>query len=736
MAKSPKYFTVQPKGNAEKRPHRVLGGANNKGTAAGASMKSASQSAASRSAGTSRSGGPGGGSLSAPARTAPSRGAPTGGGGGDKGNTGMGAQRASPSSPKSPMGGQGASFKSPEAARDANAKAINTSFMDTTRKANEARMATERAKGFGPRAGVDKTAGAITPSTIAAENVLSRIAQGSIVSDAPQLGKTQGRLTPEPRLQAPGHTVKLQQAPTVPADPNRGLGGIQRPAPDIFEGANSPLAQVSEYDRNTYNQPSAAGLAAQGYGQYRNPPAPTTSAYRDAMDRLASTDGIPTPVRLAGAALPRMVESVPAVQRPGFQAGTDIYSGAYRPAGTGVAAAVPPAAQRPGFQAGTDIYANAYRPAPTVSVSNDPQYNPVPFKDPHQAWVDQVEWSAPGSFMMTPAMTEYRMPQARANMDQLYAQVMNSQAPENGDYISPAEGDVTPAISAVTQAEEPYMGSYSPGVQKAMEPIASWAAEKLGTRVAPSQQDSWMGRVDRYLTDKFGTPGPNSPYARAMANAANRSSSDRDFYGPQTPVAPAAPAPVVPTVAPPALQPLPPYVNYQQLPNYSNYGGVAPSPLISDFTRGGYAEGGAALANSGFPPEVMARTLNIAMSMNPNRSDEQRKLQRKMVQGMYEMFGGQGDYYGSRQAAPAPAVPASAPAPSVQQPAASVAPQGGVTQYQLPPASQPIQDFNRNADILARQNQMFRLPQRSGGGVGDGIDAAIRLAKHFAQSAK
>jgi len=641
MAKKPKYLTISDEKAASLRKHRVLGGANIKGTAASASVKSASQSKSSN-VGAGKSSGPGGGSLNAPSRTAPSRSAPPSGGGG--GGSGMGSQKASANAAsKSPMSGQGASYKSPEAAREATSKAVNKSFMDTTRSKNEERMAEQRQKGFGPRVGVDKTAGTISPSSMASQNTLDRIASGSSVVSG-YTGKIQDRIAPNAPLTRSATPVKLSQEPT--AGPNRGLGSTPARPSDystssMFEGANSPFADegVKQYDRGTYNQPNAARLAGQ-YGQYRSAPAPTTEAYTSAMGRYAAAQdptGIPMP---SGRAFPVSQQVSPApvseAQRLAAQYGK------YRS---------PPGV--PAYDVAQDPRANVndYRLAmgvPDNTFVGTPAQAAAP---PAKTRQDRVVTINGVSYNVSPEQIGQLSPsdqaalnaQLAANQVPTYTPV-NTQVPQYGftnpyaggvvnnavNEISPVNTNETPSERMVREAvtdADTYNPNYSPGVAKLVEPISQWAAEKLGTRVAPSQQDSWMGRLDQGLRNVFGEPSPDSAYARTMAMAGQRSSNETGLPRPSAPPPVAATTPKE-QPASSALPPLPPYVNYQQLPpNYGSLGytgGLGASPLVAQYANGQFLD---------------------------------------------------------------PAMP--------------------------------------------QQGQMYRYPYRNGGGVGDGIDAAIRLAKLF-----
>jgi hypothetical protein len=261
------------------------------------------------------------------------------------------------------------------------------------------------------------------------------------------------------------------------------------------------------------------------------------------------------------------------------------------------------APQRPAFAAGTDIYGNDYRTAsaPAQKAKSQDRIASEPGLVGSPVAVNPA--GATDIFKYTPAVAQTYTPitpygPVVATSDDPYNQRYAAAADAFGYMptdraIMPANTEQTPAEEQVsnTMTGADIMPQYDPKVVKAMEPIAKWAADKLNTRVAPSQQDSWLERADNYLTDKFGTPGPNSPYARQQArmnDVAGR--GERQVYTPPPP-APvvATPQPLPPP--PPAMPQLPPYVNYQQLPTtYS--GGVAPSQPITDYIYGGYASGG------------------------------------------------------------------------------------------------------------------------------------------------
>lgn len=787
MAKSPKYFTVKPKD--DDRRHRVLGGANQAGTAAGATMKSASQSASKSTTSSKASGnttgvggggggggggtgskgsstgsvgpnsganapgnkgggsqlggggkgsttgsgggkstGPGGGSLSAPARTAPSSGnLGGGGGGGGKTTTGAGAGAG----PKSPMSGQETSFKSPEAAKASNDRAIKAA-------ASGARPL--GATQFGPRAGLDQTAGTMSPSRIAADDTLNRIASGSSVISGYPSNKIQDRVPVSDMAgyRAPTTVTRLAQEPTV--GPLRGLGPTPaRPgsysSDDLFAGANSPFADptVSQYDRDTYNQMPASRALAQGYGQYRSPPSLGTTAYDTARAQIsagASPDGLPG---LAGRSVMPAVASAPAPVK--YQ--DRIYS------------EVPPSKVL-----SKQIYD---RIEPEVAVGPVPtkQYYdriapevPVSAAPPKQ-YYDRLSPQTPYGPMIANPDDPYGVKYAKTA--EYLGQVPATRTAAKTRSISPVYGDVTPAIRTVAEAETPQPGPSNPVGQF----VADKIADRFNTRVSPSQESGWMGRVDNILTDTFGAAGPNSAYARQMRNAADGSNGGGGGgggggnYGYQQPYVP--PTTTTPTTTPTIQTPLPPYVNYQQLPpDYSTYAGVAPSQPVMDFVSGsyggvaGYADGGSVAS----PEEefgVMDR-LKYAFENKPGlaRSNigpmramlwafglpDSGRPEKSLNSYFYNQAIGRGE--NPNETLPWLSKSSSSTAkPPEQKPTGTSELYPQVNQYTLPPPSAPISNFNNGADVLEQQQQLFRLPQKNGGGVGDRIDAAIRLAKSF-----
>ena len=763
MAKKPKYFTIK---DTDKREHRVLGGANNSKTAAGASMKSASQSNASKGGGGGGKG-PSGGMMGGTgsggsARTTPSRGADVGAGR----QGGSGGSRSGPGS----TGGS----KTPGASKPSAPSQPKSTGPSRGPTGGPARTEPSRALGnvapagskFGPRAGVDKTAGTVTPSTIAADRIIGDIARGSSVLGS-TVPKMQDRVPADPTKLGGSQIVNMEQRPTITSGPpmrgglgqisppakTRGLEPASGPTEDIFAGANSPFADsgVSQYDRDTYNRMSPGAAMAQGYGAYRTPPSPFSPAAQDARDRIAATSdpsGLPMPAgsALASAPMPRAVASVQpnypslgpvADPRTGFLAQNNVWTASPASvANLGLGAADPTGKQF------------------TDRVASDPtrQGSPVVYNANGQTILAKEPGSVPGDFVAQrpafvagtdPYANQYRavIAQGATPVTNYGPTVASYGDPYNQRYAAaaryigalPTDRTVMPANTEQTPAEEQVsntmtgadlMPQYSEGVRKAVEPIAKWAADKLDTRVAPSQQDSWLERVDNYLTDKFGTPGPNSPYARQQArlnDVAGR--GDSGLQQPAPPPAPVAATPQPPP--PPAMPQLPPYVNYQQLPT-TYTGGVAPSQPITDYIYGGYADGGAITEKFGpNAGDEMAKLFKLALSIAP-RGEAQMRGAEKIMQQMRERYN-----------APEASTPAAAPQPMPQQTVPFQPPQ-----YQQASAQQPspnITAFNSQQGV----GDMFTAPFRSvpgmyanGGatksrGNGDRIDAAIRLAKLF-----
>lgn len=722
-----------------------------------------------------------------------------GGGGGSKPSVGGGGGGG----PKSPMSGQGSSFKSPEAARHATGRAINKSFMENTRAQNEARMATQRAKSFGPRIGADLTRETVSPSQIAAQNTLDRIAQGSPYGK--NYNKTMDQVPKDPTYRSiPSQEVKLAQEPT--AGPNRGLGtSPARPAAyaasSMFEGANSPFADagVEKYNRDAYQQRSVSPMLDKNGNYYARTSSPTVAADQRAVDAYrAGLD--PTGIAMpSGRAFPvtqkPTVATSPVPSSPfsdaGIRKAVNQYANptvqtvqkdvpyantindigvmrAVNPYTAPQVASTPPVKQRQdrvvtinGVSYNvTPDQINQLSPSDQAAVRAQLAANQTPTYTPVNTSVPNYGFTNPYAGGVASAPTPQTEVKTRgitaADLTGTPATVSVPQYgftnPYSGNQnVSPANTTETAAEQTVREAPVQDMGQYSPTVQKVMEPIADWAADKLGTRVAPSQQDSWLNRADQALSDKFGTPGPDSAYARAMSNAANRASERPAYTMPSQSYAPNASlgaTDVAAAAPPPALQPLPPYVNYQQLPpDYSaGYGGgVAPSPLISQYLANGYADGGAVNDGGGFG---FGERLNYALQNAPRSGSGFFDLARPVLwaAGMPTGFGRAGvdlnsyfyDQAISRGQNPYETLPwlngsgqskKAAPAPKADEP---YKPVQQLSQYVLPPPDKDISAFNNTADVFDQQNQMFRLPEKRGGGVGDGIDAAIRLAKSFA----
>lgn len=629
-----------------------------------------------------------------------------GGGSGNKGSgtsTNWGGNTKSPANNGKPAGGGAGAGKGSKndigvagvpggAGRFGGPQARNGNLGNTAPAGNN----------FGPRAPQDKTAGTVTPSSMAAQNTLNRIASGSSVIGRQNLNKIQDQVPKDP-TKTWNSEVKYGQPATVKARTE-----------NIFEGANSPLADPSnQYGLNDAYDPlgSIRTPRREANVAYDPTKSPTTPQQMRNMQDVSSIygpgmAGVPTP---NGRAYSASQQAVPTTK---YQ---DRISPSYDQT---VMKNVPYNNGIPdmGVRKTTNAYtapAVASQPAPVTA------YGPV-IANPADPY--GIRYAKTASYLG-------QVPQVREPVGQPY-----------GSTISPANTTETAAEQAVREAPVQDMGQYSPTVQKMMDPIANWAADKLNTRVAPSQQDSALVRADQALARAFGTPGPDSAYARAMANAANRGSERPAYTTPSQSYAPnaalGATAPTTPP--PPALAPLPPYVNYQSLPDYSNYGSMPASQPVIDFINGygggvaGYADGGAVEDGGMSFTDKLNWGLKNAPSSNPffqiayalgipsfkkgsggNDGWHQRDRDMRMEQMM------NGTLPASKPKAPA----APAPSPGTSE----LYPQ--LSQYTLPEPDKRISDYN--ADVLGQQNQLFRLPEKRGGGVGDGIDAAIRIAKSF-----
>lgn len=552
--------------SAQRNSSAFSGVSSNRASGTGNSGGSAAQSAARsvsapKAPATSKNSGPGGGSLSQPNRTAPS-------------GTGLGTNKAN------------------------NAPAANS---------------------FGPRsnlgvAGKDPSRSVSgNASSIAAQSALSNIARGSIASPAATKSITD---------RVPAYTPQRSVSQVVNLN--------QTPKEDIFSGANSFFADKDTQSVD-YNKQGLGRLADQ-YGQYRSPPAPTTSAFDGAMGRInaAQNDGMALP---AGRAFPVTQQPTPEPARPSFNeyAALRAYDSPFGPELTAAigspierqllseapnqivnkAATVPspnflgglrvPAARHstetymPGdyaaYRAGLASVNASYPYGGTtpngvlVAESNYPEnFNRIysgadlsasPYAQANAA--APIPTPRPSDLVTRYASDTVPRPQARP------ADLMNQYS------VSPVYGEETDAERQVREAPDPVVGPSN----KVGTWIADRFANKFHTRVAPSQQDYWLGRVDRYLTDRFGKPSDKSPYAQMMRrmNDVAGSGHGPEPYTPKPPTPPAAPQqPVV--EAGPVLPPLPPYVNYQNGPQ-PYYGTVAPSPLVTNYINSGYRKGGA-----------------------------------------------------------------------------------------------------------------------------------------------
>ena len=786
MAKAPKYFTVKPKsevkaprtydpgkgrpkehlsylnkdemkalrrmnGNNMERgpkglpsfpPADAIGSSSKAGTTTGKTTTKSSSSTSSpgsKGSGTSTAwgGGGGGGGGSKPTGGKPSGGGGNnGGGGGNKPSGGMmggtgsgGSSRTAPSTGKPAGGGAGAGKGSKNdigvagvpggAGRFGGPQARNGNLGNTAPAGNS----------FGPRAPQDKTGNTVTPSRMAQENTLARIAAGSSVVGRQNLGKLQDQVPKDPTYRStPSQVVKLDQKPTV--------------RENIFEGANSLLADPSnQFGMSDAYDPLGSVRVPRrttnvSYDPTRSPI--TQQEMRNMQDVAsiygADMAGLPTPT---GRAFPGTQRPAPGPTKyqdrvPASYDQTVVKDVAYN---NGIP------------DKGIRRTTNAYTPPQAASVTKQPapvtSYGPV-IANPADPYGVRYAKTA-GYLGQVPQVREPAGQPYGSAMPQPSAPVQRAAAMPSGTYFGgpqsyPRGANVSPANTQETQAEQTVRETETPGVGPSNpvgQFIADRFADRFNTRVAPSQQDSALVRADQALGRVFGTPGPDSAYARAMANADNRGSERPSMQTPSQPSSYATPV-TTPTSAappPPALPPLPPYVNYQNLPStYS--GGVAPAQPITDYINGGYglgyADGGAVSSGDGgssffdrvqwgmknspskSPFHTLAYAIGIPLFSKANGPAEWHQVERDMR--MAQMMNGQ--------------TPAAKPAAPAPKPAEPYKPVQQLSQYVLPPPDSRISDYN-NADVLGQQEQLFRLPEKRGGGVGDGIDAAIRLAKSF-----
>lgn len=170
-----------------------------------------------------------------------------------------------------------------------------------------------------------------------------------------------------------------------------------------------------------------------------------------------------------------------------------------------------------------------------------------------------------------------------ANPDAQYSTEQTSAYASPGAYVQPAATTLTPAEQTVTDAEVDPQGYRSPAMN--LKPLAGF--ERIGhllsgSNVSPSQQEpSMLDRFDDGWGKTFGTPGPDSAYAQAMANAADGSnSSDRPpMEGEPPPVDDVTKAAVEEEIRRRIRNRTPRYRNYQ-LPFTYN---TAPSAPIRQF---------------------------------------------------------------------------------------------------------------------------------------------------------
>lgn len=765
MAKSPKYFTVKNKD--DDRKHRVLGGANKAGTAASASMKSASQSNASRGSGSGpRSGAAGSVSPTSGSRTGSGSGPSSSGSGGDRrggggGNSTTGPRSGAAGSVSPTSGsrtGSGSGPSSPSGSRGIGGGGGRGDLGTAGVPGGASRQGTSQApysrsapvgSGFGPRAGADRTLGTVSPSQIAADAALNRIASGSsVISGAP--GKMQERV------------------PSTPlGGPNQGLGPTPAaPVNYTTAGANSPFADqsIQQYDPNTYNRPSPATLdTATKY------PSVLTSNYADpnvGVSTLGNTTGLKgVDYGSLNTAQERALSKAVAEgwRRPASSVAATSYTPSDMRAGTRSVSGLSGPNQglgysptAPGSFAGnvaapvampSGSYFQSPPPsAPSVAKQIYDRAITIPGGETREISQAQMEALAPidretlGAAWDANQVPVYTPPISTVNKNPFYsspaqqaADVRRAVALAQGQRVEPASSAVVPDAGPVGEADVPDLGPSNPVGQY----ISDKVADRFDTRVNPSQDDSYLRRADQALARAFGTPGPNSPYARMQERANDIGGRGNGGMGQQPVSQPYVPPPVAGPVAPPppAMPSLPPYVNYQQLP--VNYGaGVNPSQPIVDFANRygggvtGYADGGAVSDEMNF-----AEKMKWGMENSPIKDLDMRMFYAMGMPVWSKQSGGiqwhrldedlrRQQMLSGQTTAPKPKAPET-PAPVQSQ----LYPQ--LSQYEMPPPSAPISQFNNGADVLGQQNEMFRLPRNRGGGVGDGIDAAIRIAKSF-----
>ena len=627
-------------------PADAMGSSSKAGTSTGkTTTKSSNGGAGTGTGGKGNSGGPSGGMMGGSGSGGSSRTAGS--------NAGAGAGAGSTNKGQGPRSGT-QTTKSPDTGKSA------PSFSRSAPAGNS----------FGPRAGVDKTANTVSPSKIAQQNTLNRIASGSTV-DGRNLNKFQGQVPKDPAYRStPSQVVKMEQGPTV--GPNRGLGtSLPQQTPNMFEGANSPFAdpRVASYNRTLYDNPSLGTIPDSGIRKtVNNFSAPAVALSDAGVRKTVSPYSAPQAAKV-------------------FQARV--------------------AAEKPIQDRVVTINGTSYNVSPSQISSLDA--------------ADQAAVKAQLAANQVPTYTPVNTSVPRYGFTNPYSGgvAYGSQPVGSGTGVSPANTQETAAEQTVREAPVEQVGPSNPVGQW----MADKVANKFNTRVSPSQQDSWLVRADQALANAFGTPGPDSAYARAMSNAANRG-DERALGNISTPYypQPAAAAAGPTTPPPPALQPLPPYVNYQNVPGSYATGVMPPSQPILDYISGGYADGGAVSSSD---PAHDAAMIGMMYQMIIN-AQPRGELEMKNMQGIKRKIMSNAGPSAAPSGGVAPSAPSSPP-PQQQAPSQP-------SQAVLPPPSAPISAFNQGQGaygILNQQNQMFRLPERRGGGVGDGIDAAIRLAKSF-----
>jgi hypothetical protein len=153
----------------------------------------------------------------------------------------------------------------------------------------------------------------------------------------------------------------------------------------------------------------------------------------------------------------------------------------------------------------------------------------------------------------------------------------------------------TPVTSPAQEVADAYPSKPRGPSHKWGEKLERPFERVLGQPEGPSQDDSYLNKVDSFLSRTFGsTAADDSAYARLASNDDRGSNFEqpRPYVDNRSgAIAPMAAKTVIPKVV---LPPLPPYVNYQNIPGVSSPAVALPpaSQRILDYINGGYASGG------------------------------------------------------------------------------------------------------------------------------------------------